>query len=49
MFTYNVEKYIIFTDVMRKFYTNATDDQISAPIKIWLAHAKENREKQARA
>jgi len=32
---------IFFPDVIRKSHIDATDDQISAPIKIWLTHAKE--------
>lgn len=31
--------------VIRKSHSDATDEQISAPIKIWLAHAKERMEK----
>ncbi|CAL1689694.1 unnamed protein product [Lasius platythorax] len=34
--------------VIRKLHQNATDEQISTPVKIWLAHAKERmgREKE---
>ncbi|XP_071579544.1 uncharacterized protein [Temnothorax nylanderi] len=34
--------------VIRKAHTYATDDQISAPIKTWLAHAKERTAKEKR-
>ncbi|XP_011158088.3 uncharacterized protein LOC105194722 [Solenopsis invicta] len=32
--------------VLRKTHPDASDDQISAPIKIWLAHAKERLDRQ---
>ena len=32
---------LFFSDVIRKSFVDVTVDQISAPIKIWLAHAKE--------
>ncbi|CAL1685185.1 unnamed protein product [Lasius platythorax] len=35
----------IIMSVIRKFHADATDKQISAPIKIWLAHAKERMER----
>lgn len=31
--------------IIRKVYENATDEQISSSIKIWLAHAKERMER----
>lgn len=31
--------------MIRSKHENATDDQIAAPIKIWLAHAKERLER----
>lgn len=33
--------------MIRNSNANATDDHISAPIKIWLAHAKERAAKEA--
>lgn len=36
---------LFFTGVIRKAHPNATNDQIAAPIKIWLAHAKERLER----
>ncbi|CAL1671686.1 unnamed protein product [Lasius platythorax] len=35
----------IIMSVIRKFHADATDEQISASIKIWLAHAKERMER----
>ncbi|XP_070168191.1 uncharacterized protein [Polyergus mexicanus] len=35
----------IIMNVIRKSHTNVTDEQIAAPIKIWLAHAKERMER----
>jgi len=32
--------------VIRKSHADATDDTIAAPIKIWLAHAKERLARQ---
>ncbi|GAB1866390.1 DUF4806 domain-containing protein [Camponotus japonicus] len=37
---------IVIMCVIRKIYENATDEQISSPIKIWLAHAKERMERE---
>ncbi|KAL0128519.1 hypothetical protein PUN28_003684 [Cardiocondyla obscurior] len=31
---------------IRRLHDNATDEDISSPIKIWLAHAKERLEKE---
>lgn len=36
----------MFLGAARKLHTNATDEQIAAPIKIWLAHAKERMQRQ---
>lgn len=33
--------------MIRNSHADATDDQISAPIKVWLAHAKEREQKHA--
>ncbi|XP_011858464.1 PREDICTED: uncharacterized protein LOC105556021 [Vollenhovia emeryi] len=53
---YGVKKKSIFSNlqlckiimcVIRNSHANVTDDQISAPIKIWLAHAKERAAKEA--
>jgi len=33
-------------NIIRKLHTDVTDEQISAPIKIWLAHTKERIGKQ---
>ncbi|XP_029157731.1 uncharacterized protein LOC114930159 isoform X2 [Nylanderia fulva] len=35
----------IIMSVIRKSHENVTDEQIAAPIKIWLAHAKERMER----
>lgn len=32
--------------MIRNSHADATDDQISSPIKIWLAHAKERAAKE---
>lgn len=32
--------------MLRKTHPDVSDDQISAPIKIWLAHAKERLDRQ---
>lgn len=44
-----MNKMLFFPDIMRKTYADITDEQIAAPIKIWLSHAKErirkNKEK----
>jgi len=32
--------------VIRKSHADATDDTIAAPMKIWLAHAKERLARQ---
>ncbi|KYN14587.1 PREDICTED: uncharacterized protein LOC108765755 [Trachymyrmex cornetzi] len=37
----------VILNVIRKSHTDATDEKISAPIKIWLAHAKERIERRA--
>lgn len=37
---------ICFTGVIRNSHADATDDEISTPIKIWLAHAKERAAKE---
>ncbi|GAB1860856.1 DUF4806 domain-containing protein [Camponotus japonicus] len=36
----------VIMSAVRKLHINATDEQISAPIKIWLAHAKERMQRQ---
>ncbi|XP_029155634.1 MATH and LRR domain-containing protein PFE0570w-like isoform X2 [Nylanderia fulva] len=35
----------VIMSTVRRLHTNATDQEISAPIKIWLAHARERMQK----
>lgn len=36
-----MKKMLFFPVVLRNSHPNATDDELTGPIKVWLAHAKE--------